>query len=259
MKLKQPYYLLHIDAGGGPYSVWINDCPIFSEEEASHTTVELPLNHWLRHGANVLSIGQDISVTTARGAVEVRAAEMEQRDQQRITVEQLHLTPPPDPPTVDCPTSIQQHLLFQVELPLPRWRWDLKQPVEIKQRDKILINNKAYQLWSTLSAGDLQRLSALLHLKSNELAQSRYQAVEEREAELRAQFEPLLNDPNWELQDLDAEDLDYLPCACRRLVQLVDKFTGNSPIYFFNRQSLLTASIDLFFFEEQQMKWSIIR
>ena len=47
--------------------------------------------------------------------------------------------------------------------------------------------------------------------------------------------------------------------ACRRLVQLVDKFTGNSPIYFFNRQSLLTASIDLFFFEEQQMKWSIIR
>jgi len=259
MKLKQPYYLLHIDAGGGPYSVLINDCPIFSEEEASHTTVELPLNHWLRHGANVLSISQDISVTTANGTVEVRAAEMEKRDQQRISVERMDLLSLPDSPAADGPSIIKMHLLFQVDLPLPRWRWDQLQPGELTQRDKILINNEAYQLWSTLAAGDLERLEALLHLKSNELAQSRYQTMEEREAEVTAQFEPLLNDPNWELQNLDAEDLDYLPCGCQRLVQLVDRFTNNSPISFFNRQTMLTAYIDLFFFEEQQMKWSIIR
>ena len=256
----RPCYQANITARGGPYEVRVNDCPVLVDEQGAATSMMLPINHWLRDGANVLSarVGQSAS---GWGQVEVTIAHQtrEEAPAVRLTLDARDVLDGEAGDDNAKPPTQQKLATFQACLPLPRWCWDQRPAVELKPKDQILINNEVFNLHSALDRRDLDALQAALADRSAELAQARYQSPEERAAEIRAQFEPLFEDPDWVLDRFEAKDLVYRQCGDRRLVQVKSAMTGESPVYLVNQASCLVAGLELFLYQQSPFRWRIIR
>ena len=49
-------YFLRIDAGGSPYDIQVNNCPIVQDDDGYSVATRLPINVWLRAGENALTV-----------------------------------------------------------------------------------------------------------------------------------------------------------------------------------------------------------
>jgi len=54
--MNKPYITMHIDINGCTYQVLVNDVPIMSDADGIPVTVDLPVNEWLKSGANSFSL-----------------------------------------------------------------------------------------------------------------------------------------------------------------------------------------------------------
>ncbi len=246
--------MLAVSGGGAPFEVRVNDCPVLREPEGMNLQVTLDVNHWMRSGANVLSLRVD----SARGACEalVQRADLDRPRETPASVAMLRA-----PRTVGAdPPVLTRHLTFGAELPMLPWRWDRQKPAEFKPRDRLLCTDEVYALHAALLAGDLAAAGERLELKSEELCQARYIDPDQRQAELRAQLTPLVDpESGWRLEPLDPASLDFGDCASGRMVRASNKQTGASPLLFVNISDGLVAAMEVFLCREGAMQWRIIR
>lgn len=250
----KPRYLLAISGGGSPFSVWVNDCPVFEEPQGAHLQVAIDANPWLRNGPNVLTVL--VGEASGKCKAELQRADVDRPREPPVPVTSL------EAPRVDADQGpvLKRNRSFSVSLPLMRWRWDRAKPAPFTARDRLICTDEVYNLWSALDAGDMVAALDHLALKSDEMCVARYLEPEDREAEVKAQLEPLLaHDSGWVLEPLDSSDLAFESCASDRMARVRNSITGMSPLMFVNRQDGLVASIELFLYRESALRWRVIR
>ena len=250
----KPRYLLAISGGGAPFSIRVNDCPVLEESQGAHLQVTIDANPWLRNGLNVLTAVVDGA--SGRCTAELQCADADRPREPPVTVAAI------EAPRVDEDQGpiLKRNLSFAVSLPLMRWRWDRAKSAPFTARDRLICADEVFNLWSALDARDLTTVLDHLALKSDEMCVARYLEPEEREAEVKAQLEPLLTDDSgWDLEPLDPGDLAFEPCASGRMARARNSVTGVSPLMFVNRQDGLVASIELFLYRESALRWRVIR
>jgi len=250
----KPRYVLAISGGGAPFSVWVNDCPVLEEPQGANLQVSMDANPWLRDGPNVLTAV--VGTASGKCKAELQRADIDRPREPPVPVTSL------DAPRLDADKGpiLKRNLSFAVSLPLMRWRWDRSRPAPFTARDRLICTDEIYNLWSALDAGDMATVLDHLALKSDEMCVARYLEPADREAEVRAQLEPLLADESgWALEPLEPADLDFQPCASDRMARARNSVTGASPLMFVNHQAGLVASVDVFLYRQSALRWRVIR
>jgi len=250
----KPRYLLAISGGGAPFSVWLNDCPVLEDLQGAHLQVSIDANPWLRDGPNILTVVADEA--SGKCNAELQRADADRPREPPVAVASLE-APRLDE---DLGPVLKRNLSFAISLPLMRWRWDRARPAPFTARDRLICTDEIYNIWSALDAGDMATTLDHLALKSDEMCVARYLEPTDREAEVKAQLEPMLAaDSGWALEPLDPVDLAFEPCASDRLVRARNSVTGVSPLMFVNHQDGLVASVELFLYRESALRWRVIR
>jgi len=263
--LQRPVYGLAIHAAGCPYQVRINDCPVTEDEDGYVLTTTMPANRWLRSGLNILSITlQPWARCEGKCRVRVVAGEAERWPHLDMVLAEASLEVPAHPgEEVDLsllPPPVSRHLTFAASLPSRRWAWDAAPAwIPLMQADRDAILDGARAFWRCLDARDLPGLEALWQEKTRELCQAQHQTEPVRLEFLRANMNQLLDRTEWELTPFVEDDLLYRMFAHGRLVHLVDRGTGESPIYFLDPEKQVASYIDLFFYNAPGAGWRIIR
>lgn len=264
----RPLYTLATDAAGCLFDVRINDCPVLSDSEGNAVTTNMPINQWLRNGANVLTLALERPpMGTGECKAEVLVGDVGSWPQPGYPIGSLTRAAPalpegwdlPDAPPLWPPRVVKAHLTFRASLPGPPWRWDQAPPAVLLQSDCAAILVEARELWQALERRDRARVEQLFALRNRELGPARFQTPEERRGEFMGTMDDLLDPAEWRLMPLDEQDLEYRSYAHGRLVHLVDAVTGESPVFFTDSKQVLASWLDLFFFKDSDRKWRIIR
>ena len=264
----KPFYSLAIDAGGCPYDLRVNDCPVVSDSDGHSVKIDIPINQWLRSGSNVFTLALERwphSIGTC--LAEVRLGDVRDWPRPQPQVASLFRAAPPlpegwslpDAPPLWPPRQFKVHVYFNADLPYAPWRWDVTPPQLILQADRDAILAEVRRAWQALNTGDMAEVVELFSLRNAELGPARHQTREERTAEFRATMEDLMDPAEWVLAPLDEADLEYRSYADGRLVYLVDAITGESPLLFIDPGKELASYLDLYFFKETRGQWRIIR
>ena len=250
----KPRHLLSVTGGGAAFSVRLNDCPVLEELEGAHQHVTLEANHWLRNGPNVLTVM--VKGPEGRCKAELQVGDASHPREAPALLVSL------DAPRVDSELGpiLTRNRSFSIELPLMKWRWDRAKPAKFTARDRLVCTDEVFNLWSALDGRDMTTTLDHLALKSDEMCVARYLEPSDRDAEIKAQLEPLLDlESGWALEKLDPRDLTFEPCANDRLARVRNSLTGLSPLLFVNRKDSLVASIELFLYRESALRWRVIR
>ncbi len=263
---QRPWFSVRIDAGGCPYDVRINDCPVMDDDIGDGITIRLPINIWLRPGENTLSVTLARSPRAKGGCLAtVLLTEADRPKGDGPIMAELRLEAPPirggsfDDVSWAPDRLLRKRAVFTADVPFPRPRWDLAGPVDPSPADRQEIAALIRRFWEALRRRDAGEVADLLRRKSEELQAARYLTADERRAELESQLAFVFDPAEWRLADLDLSGLELRRYAEGRLFRAVDPATGESPVHFVDHDRQVATYLDLYVSRDPERRWHIIR
>ncbi|MFH1347445.1 MAG: hypothetical protein ABIH22_02015 [Candidatus Margulisiibacteriota bacterium] len=201
-KYNKPYYTVQLDISNCVYDVRINDALLFEENEGFPVRVELPINHWLKDGSNIISAylkpypGEKTLRKDCDFLATVYVRESGSKRDARIEVVKLEYS---SQKGGEKPLKIEKS--FNVSVPFPKWKWMSAEPLKEDQETLAAIIKKLKDFHSLLKNKDLEKVVNECEVKYEEIAAAYYDPLKDHQDRRRNEFKELMD--GWELYDLE--------------------------------------------------------
>ncbi len=277
--MERPYYTLEIQSAGCQYDVRVNDVSIARDTEGLASTTEYPVSQYVLTGENAVSLrlkardgGAEFSERSrCRATLFCREDGASQAARERLT--SLEFTgaaartgrgvePSPDLPDQPPPTAetaddgaVLARRVVTLETPFPQWLWLTAQPLEATPDTRRQLEAVYRQLWGLLRTDQRDALNTLSSVKAQELSAAYY--LTPAQARAWVGFEPMLDDPEAVLDELDFDGLELEIFGQGRLAHLADE-EGDGPIVFTDKDQTIGRYIRTSFCRTPS-GWTLIR
>lgn len=273
-----PRLSLHIEAAGVPYSVVVNDVPVWSDPRGRAAAIDsLPVVEWLASGGNSLGvrIGAPVDPDPAASARVEAALRISLDGEAPILLTSLTVTEtavdgaPAGRFVIEGPvgnrsvvpaatgTIVVEPIRLDsvpsgrsasraIELPWqwPRWRYLDAPTIMASARTRASLEASYRQLWNLLQANDRAGLATMLGAKVSELVGA--YPEDRKHIEPILGLEGWLDDPDMTVKPLVLESSQLEIIGDGKLARLVDR-RGNGPLAFVSRDGLLSNYLDTIF------------
>lgn len=254
-----PLYTVQLELGGVAWEARVNDAPLFAEPQGFNTLTELPINRWVRNGANNLSLRlrprpkqTGIPLNTRLSAV-IYSRDVGAERQSRREVGRLEY---PGPTADQNGTTVLQ-TTFQAPVPYAPFLWFASETIADSEETRLALAREVERFYQWLVDKDLEAIVQALAARDGEDAAAMYRSVAEQQENTRFMYRRLAGGGDYELRPVRT-DVALLKIYGDGRLACLELSNGKSPIYYRAGSPDLVAYLPLLFCRNHG-RWVIIR
>jgi hypothetical protein len=253
----RPLYTVQLDIGGVAWEARVNDAPLFAEMQGLRTGTELPLNRWIRNGANRFSYrlrprpGQDGIPGNTRLSAVLYVRDWEADRQSRREVARVEY---PGPTSVRDGETILE-TAFQAQVPYPPFLWFASDTIAGGETTRLDLAREYGRFYEWAASRNLEAVVRAMAVRDREDARANYASLGTQVANTRQTYGSLFNG-GYELRP-DRTDAAHLRIYGEGRLARLELSNGKPPLYY--RASISMVAYLPLLFCRYRGAWTIIR
>lgn len=253
------HYGVRIASSGYKSRVMVNDVPVFDDRLGFGGVVTIPINKWIRHGANQVSAQLLPLVSAARADQREFSAQVTAQvagsDVERGAVIATLLRPHAEG-LPNGPIEISQ--VFLADVTFPEWAWFRSRRLDLIAKELTSLQAQVQRVHSLMAQEDIDALLSLFAERISETAAANYETIEEQRAASRRELAAFTTSIYLRLQPLDMETAQLRLYGTNRLV-LLETVQGHSPIAYQSEDGAVRGYVPLIFRRTDEGTWVVTR
>ncbi len=248
--MNQIYYTLQIDVTSVCYDIKINDIPLHNDTEGYPTTVELPINHLLLKGLNLLEVSISPNTTEKEFLNHTRTNfKIYSRDINDLRANRKLLVSVKFPDDITSeklkkariPSKTEFQAVLSLEIPV----WSLAPVVKLNTQtiNETMAIYREY--FNALKGKNIEAVFKLTSLKNKVYADNSYKSLNTHVNDIRESLKGEFDDPDNQLIDFDIQVKKPELHAFGKLVTIMND-NNRSPLQFYNGDTGVTTSYDIY-------------
>ncbi|MDG5814620.1 hypothetical protein QA601_06005 [Chitinispirillales bacterium ANBcel5] len=219
----EPIYFFSINHEGLAVEVWFNDVRIDSDPDGYFQNRRFANNLFVINGENRLRITIDLPKEQNKPENLNLTAGF------HVVLEDVLELPEPiaelnfsGEDGSSFPAEIETS--FEILSPFEEWLWETAREININD-PKIVEGSVSVlsSLHDAMSSRDITKVMDLLSVRTREMSHAYYSCEEEAIVDQRTLFQDLFNDPQFNLEPLEPENLRFIPMANNRMIYIEQK------------------------------------
>ncbi len=258
----QPWYTVHLNLAGCVYDVRVNDGPLYQNVKGFPLVVEIPVNRWLRSGANEISLhlralpGKTVLGNDCRCSAAVYRRNKSEEREKRTEVARLEY-PGPAPVRREGGDTIVS-MPFGARLPFAMFRWFTSEEIVPGETTVAALTGELQRLHDLFAAKNLDAIAARFAVRDQEESASVYETLTEKVADTRQLYAQLFDDSKYSLRPLYVENARLRLFGGGRLARL-EIPNGQSPLYYMTTDRQTAAYVEVIYCRGADGGWTVVR
>lgn len=248
--MTQHYYTLQINAISASFDIKINDIPLYIDSDGKPTAVELPINHLLISGKNVLQVvishatHETEFVDHTRTDFEIYSRDVNNFSEQRTFVESAEF------PDFHNDESLKTSVLsstkyFQASLMFEEPVWSTSPALKLNEQT-ISEALEVYRVYfNALKSQNIDTINKLTSIKNKRYANALYQNLSSHITEMQESHIEEFTDSSNVLIDFDVQVKKPELHAFGKLLRIIND-DNRSPLEYFNTETGDTTEFEIY-------------
>ncbi len=248
--MNQTHYTLQINTVSACFEIKVNDIPLLTEETGKPNAVELPINHLLLKGLNLLQVSispakhENEFVDHSKTSFEIYYRDInDPRESRKLLA------------SAEFPDYINDEKLkksvisskteFQASLALDPPAWSMSPVLKLNEQTVNETIGIYKEYFNALKSKNIEAVLKLTNFKNKVYADACYQGLNTHVNDMRESLKEEFADPNNELIDFDIQAKKPELHAFGKLVSMIND-ENRSPLQFYNSETGITTEYKIY-------------
>ncbi len=248
--MNQTFYSLQINTVSACFDIKVNDIPLHTEDDGNPTAVELPINHLLLKGLNLLQVSispakhEKEFVDHSKTSFEVYSRDINDLRENRKLIA-----------TVEFPDYINDEKLkksnlpskteFQASLSLDSPIWSTSPVLKLNEQTINETMGIFKEYFNFLKSKNIDAIFKLTSIKNKVYADAFYQSLNTHLNDLRESIKEEFADPTNKLIDFDIQVKKTELHAFGKLITIMND-ENRSPLFFYNSETGISTEYKIY-------------
>ncbi|MES2590336.1 MAG: hypothetical protein V4608_00535 [Bacteroidota bacterium] len=248
--MNQTFYTLQINAISTCFEIKVNDIPLHTESTGYSTAVEIPINHLLVKGLNLLQISiwpskhENEFVGHTKSDFEIFYRDINDDREQRKLLATAEF---PDYITDETlkTSTLKSKTEFQVSLPTEIPLWTISPVLKLNEPTVNEVMDIYKEYFNALKSKNIDAVLKLTGAKNKVYADTSYKSLNTHVGGIRESLTTVFADAENELIDFDIQIKKPELHAFGKLVTIMND-ENRSPLQFYNAETEVTTSYKIY-------------